>query len=195
MISEPRLKRIKHVVSQRQQGLTVILEDISDPHNAAAVLRSCDAFGVQSVSFIFNKQKKFNPRSIGKLSSASANKWLDFQFFSTPQDCVDSLHKKKFQIISTVLEAGAQSLFDTNLDKDGVALVFGNEHAGVSPELVALSDSKLYIPMRGFVQSLNLSVTAGIVLAEATRQRMLSKNLMQLSASSQAILVSDFSKR
>ena len=162
--------RIARVAGQRQAGV-VVLEDVYDPHNAAAVLRSCEAFGVQKVFFVFDKQKKFNPKKIGSTASSSANKWLDFEVFTSMQACLKRLKHGGYTTYATVLDSQSASLFKTKFTQKKVALLFGNEHSGLSASAIKLADCKLYIPMRGFVQSLNLSVTAAICLFELTRQR------------------------
>ncbi|MCL5774970.1 MAG: RNA methyltransferase [Patescibacteria group bacterium] len=170
MPTKNRTERIRHVAFQRQEGV-VVLEDIHDPHNAAAVLRTCEAFGFQKVYFIFEKQKKFNPRKIGKATSSSANKWLDFQMFDSTEKCLKDLKKQGYATYATVLDKGAGSLFKTHFPKPKIALLFGNEHSGLSKKAVNMADKKIYIPMGGFVQSLNLSVSAAICLFELSRQR------------------------
>lgn len=149
----------------------MVLEDIHDPHNAAAVLRTCEAFGFQKIFFVFEKQKKFNPKKIGKTTSASANKWLDFKVFASTAACLRQLKKAGFQTYATILDPHARPLHETGFQNKKIALLFGNEHAGLSQTAINLADHKLYLPMQGFVQSLNLSVTAAICLYELTRQR------------------------
>ena len=172
MISENRLKKIKAVAAARQQGV-VVLEDLHDPHNAAAVLRTCDAFGIQKVCFIFDKQERYNPRRVGKSTSSSANKWLDFEVFTSTKECFKKLKKQGYCIIGTVLNDKAKPLTKTNLTKPKTALVFGNEHSGLSQVAIEMCDAHIYIPMHGFVQSMNLSVTAAICMYELERQRKL----------------------
>ncbi len=162
-VTENRKLKIEGVVASRQEGV-VILEDIHDPHNAAAVLRSCDAFGIQKVCFIFDKQEAFNPKKIGASSSSSANKWLDFEVFKSTKECIDSLHSRGYVIYGTALDPKALSLTETKLQEKKLALMFGNEHSGLSPDAIKLVDHIIYIPMQGMVQSLNLSVTAAICL-------------------------------
>ncbi|MFW5720087.1 MAG: TrmH family RNA methyltransferase [Candidatus Dojkabacteria bacterium] len=165
----PRQKKIRRVAKRRQRGVVVVLEDIHDPHNAAAVLRTCEAFGVQEVCFIFEKQERYNPRKIGKTTSSSANKWLDFKVFGSTEECYDDLHSRGYHIYCTALEQTSKSIYDSNFtDFDNVGLVFGNEHAGASRHAIENADTLLEILMRGFVQSLNISVTAGICIFEAT---------------------------
>ena len=170
MPTTERQEKIKRVTQSRQEGV-IVLEDIYDPHNAAAVFRSCDAFGFQKVCLIFEQEKEFNPKKVGKVSSASANKWLDFEIYDSTEKCLQDLKKQGYEVCVTVLDDEAQDLFKTKLNKEKVALVFGNEHRGVSEQAIKMADRKIYIPMRGFVQSLNLSVTAAIFMYELTRQR------------------------
>ncbi len=165
-----REKKIKTVIARRQEGI-IVLEDIHDPHNAAAVMRSCDAFGFQKVCFITEKEKRFNPRRVGKLSSASASKWLDLEYFKSTKLCIRSLKARGFHIIATALDEKATALSKLDLTRPKIALMFGNEHRGLSKEALKLAHETVYMPMVGFVQSLNLSVTAAILLYETVRQR------------------------
>ncbi len=194
MISKQRLNKIKSVASRRQEVI-IVLEDIHDPHNAAAVLRTADAFGIQKVWFIFDKQKKFNPRKIGKASSSSANKWLDFEIFDSTEKCFMNLKKKGYKIIATVLDEQAKSLYKTKLTRPKIALCFGNEHSGLSQTAIDKSDLHIYIPMQGFVQSLNLSVTAAVCLAEIFRQRQEMTKKFFLSTTEQKNLIRVWSKK
>ena len=195
MITPARRRRIKQVVAQRQKGLVVVLEDIHDPHNAAAVFRSADGFGVQEVFLIFNQEKYFNPKRIGKASSASANKWLDFKTYRSVEACFKQLKKQGFCIVATVAGEKAESIFTARFKEDKIALVFGNEHRGLSFEAVELADRKITIPMRGMVQSLNLSVTAAICLFEVTRQRLRRISRYKLTARKQRVLQRKFFRR
>lgn len=165
-----RGKKIQEVLARRNDNM-VILEDIHDPHNAAAVWRSCDAFGIGKVCLIFDKEKKFNPKNVGKVSSSSANKWIDFEIFYSTEECLRTLKDNGYTIYGTVLDRNATTLQTTNFQRQKNALLFGNEHRGLSEMAIKMSDHKIYIPMNGMVQSLNLSVTAGICLYEMERQR------------------------
>ncbi len=172
MPTKERIAKIKKVAEARQAGLIVVLEDIHDPHNAEAVVRSAEAFGIPEVWFVFNKEARFNPRRIGKKSSSSGNKWVAFRSFDTPEACIRELKKRGYFVVATALDAKAVSIYRAKLTGTKLALVFGNEARGISEEMRAYADVFLTIPMRGMVQSLNLSVTAGIVLYEVTRVRM-----------------------
>ena len=168
---EERLAKIQKVVSKRQD-LIVVLEDIHDPHNAQAVLRSCDAFGVQKVYFVFDQESRFNPQKVGKLSSSSANKWLDYDFFTSTQDCYSKLKADGYTVVATALNDSAESMFDFDFCQfQKLAIVLGNEHRGLSEFAINNADKTVMIPLFGMVQSLNLSVTAALFIFEITRQR------------------------
>lgn len=202
------MQKIRTSASRRQEGI-VVLEDIYDPHNAAAVLRSCEAFGIQKVyfiqhhflkvksgaGFIFEKGKKFNPKKIGKATSSSANKWLDFEVFDSTKKCFKKLKRQGYSIVATVLDDKAKSIFRTKFTKPKIALCIGNEHAGLSAEAIELSDQRIYIPMRGFVQSLNLSVTAAICLFELSRQRQESAKKFLLPRREQNLLIKNWKQK
>ncbi len=168
---ETRQEKIDRVIRQRHAGV-IVLEDIHDPHNAAAVWRSCDAFGFGKVDLIFEQEKRFNPKKVGRASSSSANKWLDFEIFGSTKECLEKLKQEGYVIYATVLDEKAKSLDKCEFKEKKLAIMFGNEHRGLSETAIKMADEKIYIPMRGMVQSLNLSVTAGIMMLEASRQRL-----------------------
>ncbi len=172
MVTEQRLAKINSVVSGRQEGI-VVLEDIHDPHNAQAVIRSCDCFGIQTIYVIFQNEKQFNPERMGKLASSSANKWVDYKIFDSTQACFDQLKTDGYTSYATVLKPEALPLYSCDFAKpeEKIAIVFGNEHAGLTQEAMDLSDHLITVPMNGMIQSLNLSVTAAIFLFEINRQR------------------------
>ncbi len=193
MASEKREKRIRDVVEQRQAGLVVVLEDIHDPHNAEAIFRSCDAFGVQDVYLIFNKEKPFNPQKIGNQSSSSANKWLTFHVFRSTEECVHELKEAGYMLVATAMKG--DSIFGSNLGERKLALLVGNEHSGLSDEALQMADLKITVPMRGMVESLNVSVASALFLFEITRQRSASGKKHALGKGEQATLVEDFMTR
>ena len=190
-MQQKRLNRITSVVNNRRDDIVVVLEDIHDPHNAAAILRTCDAFGIQDVYFIFEKQQVFNPKKIGKASSSSANKWLNFTVFKSTKECIDALHKNNYTIVATALTTTAVSLSDEKFTDKKVALMVGNEHAGLSDTAISLADRVVMLPMKGFVQSLNVSVSAAVFLWDIVTKR----KPTFLPAKKQKILLADFIKR
>lgn len=191
MVLERRLEKIKRVVTQRQAGLAVVIEDVHDPHNAEAIFRTCDAFGVQEVYLIFDKTKPWNPVNLGKQSSSSAHKWLTFHTFRSTRDCLSHLKKEGYTLVTTALRDDAASLFDYSFSSKKIALLVGNEHRGLSEEALSLSDVIVTIPMRGMVESLNVSVSTALFLFEITRQR----GSVPLEKESQKALVEDFVRR
>jgi len=98
-----RLRKIKRVMENRQEGI-IVLENIADPHNAAAVWRTAEAFGFQKIYLVYSKEKAINPKKIGKASSASANKWLSFTTFRNTDECYKKLHKDGYKIYATVIK-------------------------------------------------------------------------------------------
>ncbi len=169
-----RQDKIKNVISGRQEGV-VVFEDIHDPHNAAAVLRTCDGFGFQKAYYVFEQEKKYNPKKVGKASSTSANKWLTIDTFNSTKSCFEKLKSDGFTIYVTsltTLKSPTNVYADLPTLGPKIAVVFGNEFRGVSEYATQNADFHLYIPMRGFVQSFNISVCAGLVLGELTRKRM-----------------------
>jgi tRNA (guanosine-2'-O-)-methyltransferase len=123
-----RLERIAQVLGKRLPGLTVVLENIHDPHNVSAILRTCDAVGVVHVELLYTTESF--PR-IGKKSSSSASKWVDRRKHTSVEKCYDVLRGEGYRILATRLEPDAPSLFECDLTGP-VALVLGNEHRGVS---------------------------------------------------------------
>ncbi|PIR04533.1 MAG: RNA methyltransferase [Candidatus Magasanikbacteria bacterium CG11_big_fil_rev_8_21_14_0_20_39_34] len=181
MKTEQRQQKIDSVIAQRQRDFVVVIENISDPHNAAAILRSCDAFGVQEVHFIFEEEPQYNPRRVGKASSSSANKWLTYKTFSSTKDCLSELHSEGYTLVGTILDAQATNFYQEDFTCEKIALIIGNEHRGISKEAQKFCDRKIYFPMRGFVESFNVSVAAALFLSEITRQRMQSGKDFSLS--------------
>jgi tRNA (guanosine-2'-O-)-methyltransferase len=167
-VTPERAEKLRRVIERKQLHLTVVLENVHDPHNVSAVLRSCDAVGVIEVYLIYNGEQKFP--NLGEKSSASAKKWIDIHTFATPEECFTALRQQGYQIFTTDMTSNAISLYDLVLTGN-VALVFGNEHHGVSEEAVRLADGNFLIPQVGMIQSLNISVACAVSLFEASRQR------------------------
>ena len=165
--SEKRTNKIISVIKSRQKSLHVVLENIHDPHNVSAIFRTCDSVGIGKVSLVYNLDEF--PK-IGKKSSASAYKWVEKEKHKNIKECLGSLKKKKIKIFVSSISDDSKSIYDLDLTQN-VALVFGNEHRGVSSEAESLADEKFIIPMHGMVQSLNVSVAAAVVLYETLRQR------------------------
>jgi tRNA (guanosine-2'-O-)-methyltransferase len=165
-----RVKRLLTVLDQRQPDLTVVMENVSDPHNISAVMRTCDAVGVQDV-YILNSSIAPH-RKWGKKSSSSAAGWLTIHEFTDTGACFEELRKHYDRIYTTLLTDDSVPLYGMNLTGP-VALVFGNEKDGVSQEAAALADGNFIIPQTGLIRSLNISVACAVTLYEAYRQKSL----------------------
>jgi tRNA (guanosine-2'-O-)-methyltransferase len=144
------------------------MENVHDPHNVSAVLRTCDAVGVLRVELVYTTEKF--PR-IGRKSSSSAGKWIERRKHPSIDECYRTLRASGKRIYAAVLNEQSGSLFD--IDCTGpVAFVFGNEHRGVSDDAAKGADGTFKIPMLGMIESLNISVACGVTLFEALRQRL-----------------------
>jgi tRNA (guanosine-2'-O-)-methyltransferase len=162
-----RKARVDAVVADRTRTLTVVMEAFCDPQNVNAVLRTCEAFGVQELHAIEGLMKPYDPN---KKISQNADKWLDVRRWGGTRECLLHLKREGFAVYATHLGEGSRTLGDLSF-AGKVALVFGNEHRGVSAEALELADATYAIPMRGFVRSLNVSVAAAISLAKAVERR------------------------
>jgi tRNA (guanosine-2'-O-)-methyltransferase len=165
--TEKRKNKIISVLKARQNSLSVVLENIHDPHNVSAIFRTCDAVGVPKISLVYDLDQF--PK-IGKKSSASALKWVEKERYKSIKECYDSLRENGFKIYASALSESAKNLYELDLTEK-VSIVLGNEHRGVSEQAAELADEKFLIPMYGMVQSLNVSVAAAVILYEAMRQR------------------------
>lgn len=165
-----RRERLLSVLNKRQAGLTVVLENVQDPHNISAVMRTCDAVGIQEIYVLNNKIARH--KKWGAKSSSSAAKWLTIHQFSDTAECVAALRQKYDKIYTTHLAADSVGLYEIDFT-GSVALVFGNEHEGVSEEIRAQADGNFIIPQVGIIKSLNISVACAVSIYEALRQRTL----------------------
>lgn len=163
-----RRNRLISVLNKRQPDLTVVLENVFDPHNISAVMRTCDAVGIQEIYVLTTKIPRH--KKWGARSSSSAAKWLTIHQFDDLNECVAALRKKYSKIFTTHLSSDAVSLHQIDFTAP-VALVFGNEHAGVSEEMIAKADGNFIIPQMGIIQSLNISVACAVTIYEALRQK------------------------
>ena len=163
-----RSAKINKVLDNRQPDLAIVMENVGDPHNIFAVMRTCDAVGLQDIyvlNTIMTRHKSF-----GNKSSSSARGWLTIHEFDDTEACMTAVKKRYAKIYATHLGVESHSLYDLKLT-ESVALVFGNEHGGVTDECLKYCDGNFIIPQVGMVQSLNISVACAVTLYEAFRQR------------------------
>jgi tRNA (guanosine-2'-O-)-methyltransferase len=163
-----RYNRLTSVLNHRQPDLTVILENVFDPHNVSAVMRTCDAVGIQDV-FILNDRipphKKWGYRS-----SSTAAEWLTVHQFTDAESCFAEVRKKYQKIYTSHLGEKSVDVYSVDLT-ESIALVFGNETFGVSEDIRKYSDGDFIIPQMGIIKSLNISVACAVTLYEAFRQK------------------------
>lgn len=174
-ITEQRLNRFKQVVANRQHDLTVILENVHDPHNIGAVLRSCDSIGIREIFVLYTEPglQKLDKLEMGRRTSSGARKWVDIRFYTDVEDCFTEVKQRYQHVLATHLDAEAKTLYELDLTQS-TALLFGNEHDGLSREALAYATGNFIIPQMGMVKSLNISVACAVTLYEAFRQRTLS---------------------
>ncbi|WP_149276083.1 TrmH family RNA methyltransferase [Pareuzebyella sediminis] len=162
-ISEQRKTRFLEILEQRTQHITVAIEDVYQLHNTSAVIRSCEAFGIQDVHVIENR---FGKR-LDKKIAMGAQQWVDVYRYKNTGQCIDTLRKEGYRIIATTPHKAESRLEDFDIDKK-VALLFGTEREGLSKNALRESDGFMTIPMYGFTESLNISVSAAIILQHLT---------------------------
>jgi tRNA (guanosine-2'-O-)-methyltransferase len=146
-----------------------VLENVHDPHNVSAILRSCDGVGVLRVHAVYSVEEP-PQAAFARQTSASAAKWVEVEQHRSLADCYKRLREEGFSILATSIRPGTRPLYDWDLRKP-VALVLGNEMRGVSREASDMADGAIQIPMVGMVESLNVSVACAVCLYETLRQR------------------------
>lgn len=168
LLTENRRARMESVLAGRTPDFTVILENIHDPHNMSACLRSCDAVGIMNVHLLYHGGQK--PPSVSNASSSSAGKWLNIIRHDSVAECFAMIRSEGKKIYTTRMSEEAVSLHELDFTVP-VALVFGNEHSGVSQDAHELADGNFLIPQIGMIQSLNISVACAVSVYEGFRQR------------------------
>ncbi|KSA14037.1 TrmH family RNA methyltransferase [Maribacter dokdonensis] len=164
-ISENRKERFTEILSQRTNYITVAVEDVYQMHNTSAVVRSCESFGVQTAHLIEGKYGKRLDEEI----AMGAQKWVDVKRYQNSKEAIDTLKNKGYKIVATSPHADSSLLQNFKLNGK-TALFFGTEKNGLSDYVLENSDASLKIPMVGFTESLNISVSAAIILQHVTTQ-------------------------
>lgn len=164
-LTEERKLRFMNVLENRTKYLTVAIEDVFQLHNTSAVIRSCDAFGIQEVHVI---EDRFGQR-LDKNIAMGAEQWVDVNRYNTTTDCMNALREKGYQIVATTPHTASNFLHEFEIDGP-TALFFGTEKEGLSEEVLQQADKFIKIPMVGFSESLNISVSAAIIIQELTQK-------------------------
>lgn len=165
-----RRNKLLGVLNRRQSNLTVVLENVFDPHNVSAVMRTCDAVGIQDMYTINTRIPPH--KEWGFKSSSSARQWVTAHQFTNVEECFETLRSKYDKILTTHLGDDSVSVYDIDF-KGSIALIFGNETYGVSEDIRVLADGNFLIPQMGIIRSLNISVACAVSIYEAYRQKNL----------------------
>ncbi len=167
-MTNERKQKVEAVLNNRQSNLTIVLEDVQDPRNVTAVMRTADAVGIQDI-YVINTGRP-NIKKFGYKSGSSAGKWVTLHQFTDTEACFEALRQRFDVILTTHLSSDAIDLYSIDFTQS-VALVFGNEQEGVSEKARTLADGNFIIPQVGMVQSLNISVACAVSIYEAYRQK------------------------
>lgn len=181
-LTDERKQRFEEILAQRTSYFSIALEDIHQPQNASAVLRTAECFGVQNVSIIEN----YNAYRINPMVVKGSDKWLTIKRFNSPQadntkSAIDYWREKNYRIVVTTLSESSVAPEDFDISAGKFLLVLGNEHQGASQQMIEKADVHLKIPMFGFTQSLNVSVAAAVLISYFSRTLRQSDIAWQLS--------------
>ena len=164
-----RLQRLEGIVEKRTRHLTILLEGVHDAHNIAACIRTCDAFGLQDLHIIPAATK---PLKMSRLVASGADRWLTLHLHPDLQHAHDALKAQDYRVAITDLHSSTKRHRPADIElKERLCIAFGNERDGISPALRELADECVYIPMSGFVESLNISVAVGVAVSRI-RERL-----------------------
>lgn len=168
-VSDRRRARLREVLEERTRHMTMVLEDVYQAHNASAVLRSCDCFGIQDVHFIENRNKY----KVSEDVAMGSQQWLSISRYTKEEnntlDCLQSLKKKGYRIVATTPHFNAKDVSGFDVSKP-FALVMGTELTGISKDVLDMADECVLIPMYGFTESFNISVCAALCMYDFTTQ-------------------------
>ncbi|EWH14131.1 tRNA/rRNA methyltransferase SpoU [Cellulophaga geojensis KL-A] len=190
IISEERKTRFLDILKDRTNYITVAIEDVFQMHNTSAVIRSCDAFGVQTAHLIESKYSE----PLDKNIAMGAQQWVTTPRYNTTTECIDTLRKDGYKIIATSPHTDSYLLDDFKID-DKIALFFGTEKSGLSQEVLDKADGFVKIPMVGFSESLNISVSAAILLQHLTTELKKTTKNWQLTAEEILAIRLDWTKK
>jgi tRNA (guanosine-2'-O-)-methyltransferase len=176
ILTDNRKEKFLKVLKDRTKHFTIAVEDVFQMHNASAVMRSCEVFGIQELHVI---EERYGKR-IDKEIAMGAQKWVDISTYDSVANCIDTLKSKGYQIIATTPHENDCLMEDFDIEKPS-ALFFGTERDGLSEEILRRADGFLKIPMVGFTESLNISVSASIIIQNLTNRLRNSDVNWQLS--------------
>lgn len=195
MVLPQRLNKFQSVLSYRTRYITVVLEDLFQSHNASAVIRTCDCFGIQDVHFIENTfSYQENPEV-----SMGASQWINInrynKYENNTEDAIKSLKKQNYRIIATSPHSNENTIQNLDISKGKIALIFGSELPGLSKIAMQMADEYIKIPMFGFTESFNISVSAAIFLYELRNKLNNSEINWTLSAEERNDILAEWLKK
>jgi len=188
-VTPDRLAKIQTLVALRTRYITVALEDVHQSHNASAIVRSCEAFGLQDIHCVTGKNKF----DVKNTVASGASKWLTLQEHKTSQDCIASLKQAGYKIVATSPHA-TKTLEAINLDQK-IALLFGTEQEGLTQQTIDQADELIKIPMSGFTESFNVSVSVALCVYSLSTRLRASDVVWQLNQQEQEILFLEWLKK
>lgn len=189
-LTERRLALFQQVLAERTRHFTVVTEDVYQVHNTSAVIRSCDVFGIQDLHVVEENLGKKMDREI----AMGAQKWVSVHRHSNIEDCIGKLREQGYQIVATTPHDDSQLLADFDVCKKS-AFFFGKESDGISDTVIEWADAMLKIPMFGFTESLNVSVSAAIILQQVVTRLKQSDISWQLSSEEKTALELQWTKK
>jgi len=192
-LTRERLERFDEVLNWRTRRVQVVLVDLFQQHNASAVLRSCDALGVQNVHIV----ESYNRFAANDDIALGSEQWLTLQYYTGQQavtDCIGSLKSQGIQVAATTLHTDSLLIDDIPLDRP-VAVMFGNEHTGLPDEAIEAADYLVHLPMYGFVESYNVSVAAALCMQTLTGRLRSSREDWHLTQEERSDILSDWARK
>jgi tRNA (guanosine-2'-O-)-methyltransferase len=175
-VTDNKREKMHAVLENRTRYVTVVLEDLFQPHNASAALRTCDIFGVQDVHVV---EAKHTFKAVSTIAMG-ATKWLDVHSYTSIEDAITTLKARGYRIVATTPHTNSYTLPELPLDQK-TALIFGSEQTGLSEAALAHADMFVKIPMYGFVESFNVSVSVALCLYDVIQRLHTSAQAWQLS--------------
>jgi len=189
-VTENKQQKIAEVLRQRTRHFTVLLEDIYQPHNASACLRSCDCLGIQDVHIVEDRNR-YRPNNGVTMGST---KWLSLQRYHDTAPAIETLRSRGYRLVATTPNVDGFEPATLPLDQP-IALLFGTEEEGLSEEALDAADTTLRLPMYGFTQSYNISVTVALTLSRLTERLRESEIDWHLTEEEQSKLTLEFYRR
>ncbi len=189
-LTERRRELFKEVLSNRTKHFTVVTEDVYQLHNTSAVMRTCDIFGIQDLHVV----EEIEGKRIDKEIAMGAQKWVDLYRYNNIDQCISTLKDQGYRIVATTPHKDSQFLEDFDVTQKA-AFFFGKESDGLSEKVFSQADTFLKIPMYGFTESLNISVSAAIILQQVVSKLRNTEVNWQLSEEEQLLKRLDWTKK